>query len=93
MKGRLNYSKLCFEPGEVILLCSAANVMVMKEGQTYSEHMVGYCHSRLAMIDFLYANLESGQEGLRLCVSIELLLLTGKNSPYCSVLQGAPTCG
>ena len=24
--------------------------MVMKEGQAYPEHMVGHCHSRLAMI-------------------------------------------
>ena len=27
--------------------------MVMKESKPYPEHMVGYCHSRLAMIDQL----------------------------------------
>ena len=35
--------------------------MVMKESKPYPEHMVGYCHSRLAMIDqlLLFAVCES----------------------------------
>lgn len=36
---------------EVVLLCTAIKVSVMKKSKTCLKHMVSYCHSHLAMID------------------------------------------